>query len=180
MQTETIKVELLINGQNVTVGHEYLEDTVRYIPDIEENIKIFDILALSNNPEVRARILINDLISEKTIHKLIEDQNEEVVDNILSNSDLSKHIKNKTLMKIIKSDNIKYLKTIARNIEDYTKCKQCKIVKILSNHKNPLVRYNLINYSRSDLITTKILKKLAKDKDIDVATEAKSELKRKR
>lgn len=45
MQKEQIKVELTINGLNVAVGYEFLENISRDIPDIKENKKIFEILA---------------------------------------------------------------------------------------------------------------------------------------
>ncbi len=178
MQTQTIKTELSINGQKVEIGHQFLEDIVRDIPDTKENQSIFDMLALSDNPSVKEEISRNDNLSKKTIHLLLEDTNQEVVDNILSNRDLAKYIKEDILFKIIKTDNIKYLMTIASNIDDYKKCDLCKIVKKLANHKNPSVRYNLVRWRANDIVTTKILKQLSNDKDIDVAKEAQEELDR--
>jgi len=178
MQTQTIKTELLLNGQKVSIGHQFLEDIVRNIPDTKENKAIFDILALSDNPSVKEDIASKDNLNKKTIHLLLEDTNQDVVDNVLSNRDLAKYIKEDVLFKIIKTDNIKHLKTIASNVEDYKKCDICKIVKKLANHKNPLIRYELVRWRPSEIITTKILKQLANDKDIDVAKEAQEELER--
>ncbi|MEA1983091.1 MAG: hypothetical protein U9N39_06065, partial [Campylobacterota bacterium] len=87
-------------------------------------------------------------------------------------------IKEDMLFKIMKTGNIKYLTTIASNVEDYKKCDLCKIVKKLANHKNPLVRYELVRYRANDIVTTKILTQLSADKDIDVANSAKDELNR--
>ena len=36
MQTQTIKIELSINGQKVIIGHQFLEDVIRNIPDIKD------------------------------------------------------------------------------------------------------------------------------------------------
>ena len=47
MQTQTIKTELVINGSGVVIGHQFLEDIVRDIPDIKENKSAFSTLAQS-------------------------------------------------------------------------------------------------------------------------------------
>ncbi|MEA2018944.1 MAG: hypothetical protein U9N59_10905 [Campylobacterota bacterium] len=178
MQTQTIKIELLINGKKVNIGHQFLEYIAKKIPDSKENQSIFDILACSDNPEVREALSYHDNLNKKTIHLLLEDTNQEVVDSILSNSTLAKHINEDVLFKIMKTGNIKYLTTIASNVEDYVKCDLCKIVKKLANHKNPLVRYELVRWRANDIVTNKILKQLSNDKDIDVAKEAQEELDR--
>jgi len=178
MQTQTIKTELLINGKKVVIGHQFLEDIVRDIPDIKENKEIFNDLVLSDNPDVREYLTRVDNIGKKSIHLLLNDTNQEVVDGVLSNSNLAKHISEEALMKIIDSDNTKLLITIASNIEDYVKCDLCKIVNILANHKSVSVRYNLVRWRTNDIVSIKILKQLSKDKDIDVAKEALKELER--
>ena len=178
MQTQTIKIELLINGKKVIVGHQFLEDIISYIPDIKENKDIFNALALSDNPEVRENLTKIDNISKKSINILLNDANQEVVDGVLSNSDLAKHISTEALMKIIDSDNTKLLITIASNIDNYVKCNICKIIKILANHKSASVRYCLVRWRPSDIVSVKILKQLSKDKDIDVAKDALEELQR--
>lgn len=178
MQTQTIKTELLINGKKVVIGHQFLEDIVRDIPDIKENKEIFNDLVLSDNPDVREYLTRVDNIGKKSIHLLLNDTNQEVVDGVLSNSNLAKHISEEALMKIIDSDNTKLLITIASNIEDYVKCDLCKIVNILANHKSVSVRYNLVRWRTNDIVSIKILKQLSKDKDIDVAKEALEELER--
>ena len=173
---QTIKTELIVNGMKVVVGHQFLEDIVRDIPDTKENKSVFSTLALSDNPEVRESISRKDNLSTKTIHLLLNDTNQEVVDNILSNSDLAKHIKEETLFNIIKSDNIKYLKTIASNIDSYVLCDTCKMATILSKHKNTSVRFSLVHWNSSNAVTNKILQSLSKDKDFDIANEAKKSL----
>ena len=178
MQTQTIKTELLINGKKVVIGHQFLEDIVRDIPDIKENKEIFNDLVLSDNPDVREYLTRVDNIGKKSIHLLLNDTNQEVVDGVLSNSDLAKHISEEALMKIIDSDNTKLLMTIASNIEDYIKCDLCKIVNILANHKSVSVRYNLVRWRTNDIVSIKILKQLSKDKDIDVVKQALEELER--
>ncbi|MDF1884549.1 hypothetical protein JHD49_11420 [Sulfurimonas sp. SAG-AH-194-C21] len=178
MQTQTIKTELLINGKKVVIGHQFLEDIIRDIPDIKENKEIFNALVLSDNPDVRESLTRVDNISKKSIHLLLSDTNQEVVEGVLSNSDLAKYISEEALLNIIDSDNTKLLMTIASNIEDYVKCNLCKIVNILANHKSVSVRYSLVRWRANDIVSIKILKKLSNDKDIDVAKEATKELDR--
>ncbi|MDF1878393.1 hypothetical protein JHD46_01925 [Sulfurimonas sp. SAG-AH-194-C20] len=177
-QTQTIKTELLINGRQVLVGHQFLEDIVRDIPDIKENKEVFNTLVLSDNPDVREYLTRVDNLSKKSVHVLLNDTNQEVVDGVLSNSDLAKLISEKALLKIIDSDNTKLLMTIASNVDDYVKCDLCKIIKILANHKSAAVRYNLLRCWSSDSVPIKILKQLTQDKDIDVAKEAAKTLER--
>ena len=177
MQTQTIKIELLINGQKIAVGHRFLENMVSDIPDIKENSKIFEILAHSDNPEVRESLTRNDMLNKKTIALLLEDESEDVVDGVLSNVDLAKQIEEEALYKILEVNNIKLLSTIASNIEDYTLCDGCKLAKKLAKHPVAVIRYNLVKWRRvSSLISTKLLKKLAKDADCDVAKDAQGEL----
>lgn len=168
MKTQNIKVELHINGKKVAIGHEYLEDSIRNIPDIKENREIFDILARCDNPEVREDLARMENLSKKTIHHLLNDENQEVVDNVLNNPDLAKYIKHKTLMDIINTGNIKLLKTIANSIEDYEKCDLCEVSKVLSEHKNVSVRYALVEYTHRTTVSTQTLKVLEKDVDLDV------------
>jgi len=178
MQTQTIKTELLINGKKVVVGHQFLEDIISNLPDIKENQEVFNSLVLSDNPDVREYLTKVNNLSKKSVYILLKDTNQEVVDGVLSNADLTKLISEEALLKIIDSDNTKLLMTIASNIDDYVKCDLCKIVEILANHKSASVRYNLVRYWSSDSVPVKILKQLSKDKDIDVAKKAAEELER--
>ncbi len=178
MQTQTIKTELLINGKKVLVGHQFLEYVIRDIPDIKENQEIFNSLVFSDNPEVREYLSRVENIGKKSIQVLLNDSNQEVVEGVLSNSNLAKYISDEALMKIIDANNTKLLMAIACNLDDYVKCDICKIVKILANHKSASVRYSLIKWRPSEIVSVKILKQLSKDEDIDVAKEASTELDR--
>ena len=172
MHTHTIQIELLIDGHKATVGHQFLEDTVRQIPDIEANKPIFDILAASDNPNVRRALTAKEFLSPKTVHTLLSDPDREVVEGILSNSHLAQLIRPKALKRILAADDVELLTTIGANIEDYTRCDTCSIADQLSRHPNPLVRYSLPGWMVSDVVSSRILKRLANDKDPDVAQRA--------
>lgn len=177
MKKQEISVEFTINGNKVKVGHEFLEDIARNIPDIKANRKIFDILATSNNYEIREHISRFDSLSSKAIKIFLEDDCIEVIDNILCNSSINKFITDEQLHTIIKKDNVQLLRTIGSNIDDYKNCNVCKVIKRLSKHSNAKVRYSLLQWRVSDFVTTKILQKLTNDSDMDVASKAKEKLK---
>jgi len=175
---QTIQTELLINDKKVVIGHQFLENIISDLPDIKENQEIFNTLVLSDNPDVREYLTRVNNLSKKSVHILLNDTNQEVVNGVLSNSNLAKRISEEVLLKIIEADNTKFLMTIASNIDDYIKCDLCKIVNILANHKSVSVRYNLVRWRTNDIVSIKILKQLSKDKDIDVAKDAAKELDR--
>jgi hypothetical protein len=143
---QTMKVELIINGKSVAVGHQFLEDIVRDIPDILENKAVFVTLVQSDNPEVRETISRKDNLSNKTVHLLLRDESQDVVDNVLSNTYLAKRIKEEALLDLIKTDNIKYLTIIASNLDSYELCNPCDIAMILSKHNNSAVRAALLSW----------------------------------
>ncbi len=176
MQTQNIKTELTISGVGVVIGHQFLEDVARNIPDVKENKAVFAVLAQSENPSVRETISRNDNLSKKVIHLLLNDENQEVVENILSYTEHGKQISEETLFALIAGNNTKYLKTIAQNIDNYILCDTCKIATILSEHENTSVRYSLVHWRSNDAVTSKILKKLSEDEDFDVAKQAKEAL----
>ena len=175
MQRKAIKIDLKLNNKRVQVGHQFLEDISRNIDDIKENTELFELLATSNNPEVRESISRNNNLNKKTVDMLLGDDYAEVITNLLYTSDAKKHISQKQLMKIIKSGNVTFLCKIAYNVDDYVKCDLCKIVKILANHENPSVRFSLLERRVSKAISTKILKKLIKDEDMNVSLMALEE-----
>lgn len=180
MQKQEIKIELKINDVNVKVGHKFLELICKDIPDTKENKKVFSILALSDNDEVREDVSRNEFLSKDTIDILLKDENNQVVDNLLLNRDINKHITNTQLFEIIKNDKVRLLCTIAERIDQFDSCDKCMIIKKLANHKNSKVRHSLFCYGVSDLLNIKILQKLASDKDYDVAYKARKELKEQR
>ena len=172
MHRQTMNAKLSINGKSVAVGHQLLEDIVRSIPDVKENKALFAELALSDEPDVREIISRNNHLSKKTIHLLLADEVDDVVDNVLSNSDLAKYITEEALFEVIERNNIKHLKTIASNVETFDLCDACSIANRLSQHQNASVRYELVRWYVSDVVSTKILKVLALDSDFDVAKKA--------
>lgn len=94
MLENNIIVELTINGQKVKVGHKFLESIIIDIPDVKENMKIFTLLACSDNYEIREKISRKDYLSKEAIDILLNDKSDDVIENILSNRDVNKYITN--------------------------------------------------------------------------------------
>ena len=115
MLENNIIVELTINGQKVKVGHKFLESIIIDIPDVKENMKIFTLLACSDNYEIREKISRKDYLSKEAIDILLNDKSDDVIENILSNRDVNKYITNEQILSIIEKDNTKLLSTIANN-----------------------------------------------------------------
>mgnify|MGYP003492090998 CR=1 FL=1 len=119
MLENNIIVELTINGQKVKVGHKFLESIIIDIPDVKENMKIFTLLACSDNYEIREKISRKDYLSKEAIDILLNDKSDDVIENILSNRDVNKYITNEQILSIIEKDNTKLLSTIANNIDEF-------------------------------------------------------------
>lgn len=149
---------------------------VNDIPDVKENKKIFIVLSSSDNHRIKEYISQKSFLSTETINTLLNDKSDEIVDNILSNRDINKHITNEQIFSIIEKDNTKLLSTIAKNLDELQSCDRCKIINHLSKHKSSSVRFSLFTYNVSDLISTDIVKELCDDEDFDVANKAKKEL----
>jgi hypothetical protein len=175
MKTNTTRIDLAIDGIKIEVGCEFLDDIVKILPDTKENKKVFEKLASSDNYEIRELIAKKDNLSKKAIKLLLADKREGIITKLLKNSKVAKKLTHKQIKNIIALDNPVYCKIIASNLEYFTKCNIKKLVKYLSNHHDPKVRLELVNRWKDD-VSVKIIKKLIKDKDIDVAKAAKLSL----
>lgn len=176
MQTQTIKVGLTINGHEVHVGHKFLENIARNLPDISKNQSIFEQLAYSENPEVRENVARNDSLNKHTVIKLALDHVQDVAKAVLSNRKHAKVIDEEVMNKLMAMGNIELLCEIASSVEDFVLCDICDLVNKLSQHTNARVRYALCNRVFSDVVSVKILQKLVNDEDVDVSEVAREAL----
>ncbi len=178
MQTDKIFTKLSIKGVRIKVGHEFLDSIVSNIPDTRKNLKVFEMLSAAGSKDVRSQIAWKDTTSRKIIKNLLNDPNTEVVERLVRNSNALKLMKEKEIFKLIGSHDIEVIKEIASSLSDLERCDICMIATVLSKHSDPSVRYELARFWRrnSNGVPRKILKKLAKDRDIDVANAAKESL----
>jgi hypothetical protein len=175
MQKEQIRVELSINGLQVTAGYEFLERITCDIPDIKENKKVFEALAKSDDFEVRRSISYKDNLNKNTIDMLIQDADSDVVGNISNNSNIAKYITQEQVENILKQDNTYLLEILGKNVDDFQSCNVCKIIDKLIKHPNARVRGSVLRY-RNNLSLVQ-LEILSNDSDTAISSEARKQLK---
>jgi len=178
MQKEQIKVELSINGLKVVVGYEFLENISYNMPDIKENKKVLEILANSDDFEVRRSISRYDNLNKNTIDILLQDTDNDVVQNLLNNRDIAKFITQEQVENIFTQDNIYLLETLGRNVDDFQSCNVCKLIDKFIKHPNARARGSVL-YHRSNL-NLQQLELLTNDNDALIASEARKQLKDKK
>jgi len=177
MQKEQIRVELSINRLQVTIGYEFLENISMNIPDIKENKKVFEILAKSDDFEVRRAISYKGNLNKNTIDILLQDTDSDVVQNLLNNRDVAKFITQEQVESILKQDNTYLLETVGRSIDDFQSCNVCKLMDKFIKHPSARVRGSVLRYRRE--LNLQQLELLTNDSDANIASEARSQLKEK-
>ena len=145
------------------------------ISDTKENTKVFEKLALNNSYEIRDYVANKDNISKKTIKILLADKRHSIITTLLRNTKVANKLTPKQVKKIISLEDVEHCEAIASNLDDLTKCNICKLAKFLSKHNDPKVRAELLSRWNKD-IPKNIIKKLTKDKGVDVANAAKEKL----
>lgn len=101
---KTINIKLMIDGKEVTLGHQFLEDIVNEIPDIPQNKKIFEVISKSDNNEVRRLVTKKKFLNKRTINSLLNDSSKTVISNLFYNENIAKRITKKQIMKIMKTN----------------------------------------------------------------------------
>lgn len=178
MQTQKTTTRLSINGIDVQVGHEFLASIVNSVPDVQENLKLFEALSSSQNQEVRWHISMKDTTSRKIVKTLLQYQEHKILVMLLSNSDTARLINEKEILKIIKEGTVVDVRLVASRLDNLERCDICKIATILSRHPDPSVRGEVASRWRwpNQVVPRKVLQRLANDHDADVAYAAKDSL----
>jgi len=107
----------------------------------------------------------------------LTDKRHDIITTLLKNTKVANKLTTRQVKDIISLGNPVHCEAIASNLDDFIKCNICKLAKFLSNHNDPKIRVALISRWNKD-IPKNIIKKLTKDKDIDVANVAKDKLKK--
>lgn len=177
MLKQEIKIEFTLNDQKVNVGHQFLEEIIKHIPDVKENESVFDLLATSNNYLIRESISKNTYLPKTTINILLSDKSDTIVENILLNRDINYLITDEQLQTIISRDNERLLEAIGFNLSNCKGRNSYIIIKQLLKHPCSKVRYSFFfHFKGANLISTKDLITLCNDEDFDIACEARREL----
>lgn len=168
MMIKTKKLTITLNSQNktTTIGFKFFVNIVKNLEDIKENQSLFELLAHSHISAIREEIALKDNLSLQTIEYLLNDSNETTINNLLHRQDTLNKLNTKQVLKIIKTNNIKHIKTIAMTIEYLKDCNINKILKKLCTHPDPIVRKSLLY--NINAIPKKFLEILLNDEDMDI------------
>ena len=168
-----MEVKLVVDGLEVQVGTEFLQDLVGQIPDTEDYTDLFLALAKSQNSLVRKEVAYKDEINVETAELLLADRDPDVLERILTNEAVKPVVTNDRLEEILGFAGTEVADNIICNMDDYEEVNCDVLADFIIAQDNPTLTLKLAgNYS----LPKKILKKLAKSKDKDIKTAAKKSL----
>ncbi|MBF0547525.1 MAG: hypothetical protein HQM08_24000 [Candidatus Riflebacteria bacterium] len=174
MTNKEVSVELVVGSQTIILGTEQICDVIRSFPDIDSNSKIFSEFAKSPSYKVRAEVASKDNLDEGTVNCLSNDTEIEVLRELIRSQAARKHLKEEQFIKILEKDG-EVASRIASTLELFENVDTQKIAELILNNDDPSIRQQLAsNYSAPK----KILIKLTKDSDPDVANSAKQTISR--
>ena len=168
-----MEVKLVIDGVEVQVGAQFLQNLIDAIPDTEDYSDLFLVLAKSKNPYVRRDIASKDKINAETAELLLADKEPIVLECIVSNDAAKSVVTIEQLEEILGFAGTDVVKNIINYIEDYEEVNINDLADLIMAQDNPTLNLSMAeNYSAPK----KILKKLAKSKDADIKAAAKNSL----
>lgn len=168
-----MEVKLVVDGLEVQVGTQFLQNLVDAIPDTEDYSDLFLALAKSPNPYVRRDVAYKDKISPETAEILLADKEPIVLERIVSNEAAKSVVTSERLEEILGFAGTDVATNIISSIDEYAEVEADNLGDLIMAQDNPTLALNLAeNWS----VPKKILKKLAKSKDIDIKTAAKNTL----
>lgn len=168
-----MEVKLVIEGFEVQVGEQFLQNLVDAIPDTKDYSDLFLVLAKSTNPYVRRDVAYKENINTETAEILLADKEPTVLERIVEKEVARSVIKPERLKEILGFAGIDTVVSIINNIAEYEEMDVDELADLIMAQENPALTLLL---AESWNTPKKILKKLAKSKDIDISTAAKNSL----
>lgn len=168
-----MEAKLVVNGVEVKLGYEELEEITGCLSDNKKNRPVFDELAKSPSSMIRMNVSWNKTISDQTVELLLAGLSIEVLREIVKNGRAQWIITEENLERLISNGDTDLLRTIADQVGDFYECDVGLICEKLIGQRDPQIRGRLAQNSDTP---EEFLKKLAEDDDIDVAHEAKRTL----
>lgn len=168
-----MEIKLVIDGSEFKMGSEFLQDMVSSIPDTPVYEALYLALAKNTNSAIRTDVAWKDSLSHETVQLLLKDKNTDVLDRILNNSKAESIVSGKQLKKFIALGDTDILKTIIQNISSYENINIDEVVDDILELRDPGLTLALASGWN---IPKRILKKLAKFEDADIAYTAKKSL----
>ena len=168
-----MEVKIVVDGLEVQVGTQFLQNLVDAIPDTENYSDLFLALAKSQNPYVRRDVAYKDKINVETAELLLADSDPIVLERIVSNDAAKPIATSERLEEILGFAGTDVGMNIINNIDEYEEVNSDDLADLIMAQDNPTLTLTLAeNWSAP----RKILKKLAKSEDIDIKTAAKNTL----
>jgi len=168
-----MEVKLVVDGLEVQVGVQFLQNLVDAIPDTEDYSDLFLALAKSQNPYVRRDVACKDKINTETAEILLADKEPFVLERIVSNDAAKQIVTRERLEEILRSAGTEVAVNIIGSLDDYEEVDADDLADLIMAQDSPSLTLVLADTWSSP---KKILKKLAKSKDIDIKTAAKNRL----
>jgi len=168
---KALNIIFTLNDKKIEVHHKMLTTILDYTPDIKENKQIFEDILSINNWRAISTIAHYDNLSNKAVKKLLKSDRHGIHTNLLRNKTIRQRLTHKQIINIINLNNPIHCEEIASNLSDFKKANKKKLAKILSQHTDPYVKYKLLLCNHKKL-SIKVLKRLCKDEDPAVVSEA--------
>ncbi len=166
-------MKLVIDNTEFVMGVGFQSGVLGAIPDTPLYTELFHILARSTDAELRSDIAWKDNLKDETVSLLLEDKDTNVLDRILANSAVQSIVTTKQLVNFIDMGNTSIIKTIIQNISSYEDIDiDAVVTKILDMNNRKLE----LDLAEGWNVPKKILKKLLKSDDLDIAYAAKKSL----
>ena len=169
-----MKTTLHIDGKatSIELSFEDIASIVSNLPDITENVSLFDSFSLHPSAAVRENVAGKDKLSESIVHRLAKDKANHVLRSLVRSDKARECLDTEQLVSIVDRD-IEAAKNIASYVESYGNADTDQVAIHLLKHTDPQVRNALAGNSSTP---KKILKSLLKDVDSAVRESARISL----
>lgn len=172
-----MKAKLTINDVEIMLGHKTLGEITYCLDDKPEHSDLFRELAKSECNDVLTSLVGKEHLSRPTLRVLIENNSLEVMRDVVDSRRARRFMTRRDLETYIDSGDYEILTSLITNLDDFTEryeiCETDWLCKKLIKHPDPAVRYALAENSDTP---EDFLERLAKDRDIDVARQARETL----
>lgn len=168
-----MKMTLIVNDIEVTLGVESMKSIAQCIDDKPEFQEIYHEMALSDISSIKEYIANKDHISKETAKLLLADKDDKVLENIISNEAVKTVMTDEDIEHIIKNASQNTIKDLIRYLDGYENVDMDRAYsKLLASNNADIVLTIAENYSTPK----KLLRQLAKYPDSDIARAAKESL----
>ena len=168
-----MEIKLIVNDTEFAMGAGFQSSLLNAIPDTPLYEELFHILSKSTDGELRSDIAWKDNLKDETVSLLLKDKDTNVLDRILNNNVAQSIVSTEQLINFIDIGNNDLIKTIIQNLSSYEDIDIDAVVDKILDLNNPKLELAL---AEGWNVPKKILKRLIKSDDPDIAYAAKKSL----